>query len=113
MNYKFIIKQHGNHYYFGLYPNNSNTQPIGISDDFDSYEKAARGICIFRQLIKESPEAFEQFSNERGYLFALKDNKYSISFKRTLPLTHKYEVPHCINRIYKHIDAPLEIYTEE
>ena len=47
-NYKYYIKQRGDRYYFGLYPNNSNSQAIAISGEYATYKDAQEAIQWFK-----------------------------------------------------------------
>ena len=111
-NYKYFIKNRGDRYYFGLYPNNSNTQAIAVSGEYSTYKEAQQALQRLQTLLRSSKELFTETVKEKGYSFELKQNKEGLVFYRDHELTHHYEVRDCINRIYDHYDAPLKICTE-
>ena len=105
--YKYFIRFHEGQYYFGLYPNNNNTQAIAISGDYPSYEDAKEGIYMLKQMLQSSPDSFLSYKGEDGYYFELKPNKYDLVFRRELALTHRYEIDDCIQRVYGNYNASL------
>ena len=114
MAYKYYIKQKGEKYYFGLYPNN-NHQSIGISGFYDSIDSANTALEKFKKLIKSAGDIYLLFDNicieDNGvlkYKFVLKENSFDIKFSRERLYWSKYEVRKGINRIIKNIDAPLK-----
>lgn len=112
MGYKYFIKSHGEMYYFGLYPNNNNRQPLAISTDYLKYENAKDGIELLKDLLKRDSNMFKMRKEERGYTFYLTDNEFQLAFFRSKVLYHRYEVLRCINRIYKNCEAPLKLNIE-
>ncbi len=111
-NYKYYIKQRGDRYYFGLYPNNSNSQAIAISGEYATYKDAQEAIRKLQSLLRSSKNLFNEKEDEKGYSFELKQNKENLVFFREGPFTHHYEVQKGINRIYKNYDAPIKFFDE-
>ena len=50
MGYKYLIKPTDKNYLFGLYPNNSNSQPLGISKEYKSITEAEDGIKNLKKI---------------------------------------------------------------
>lgn len=64
--YKYYIRNKDGKVYFGLYPNNSNIQPIGISILFNSYSDAFEALTKFKSYISMNKDKiFEIFEIEK------------------------------------------------
>ncbi len=113
MGYKYFIKSHGKLLYFGLYPNNSNKIPLAISGDYTSYEDAKAGIAKLRKLLEQNSDMFMVRQEGISYYFDMVSNRYNLRFFRTKAIQHRYEVNHCINRIYKNYSAPIKANSEK
>ncbi len=109
MGYKYFIKKGGKGYYFGLFPNNNNNQPLAISGDYTTYKEAEEAIVDLKSLMKSSTELFHISKEDTGYFFKLIENDKGIVFHRDIAFPHRYEALHCIERVYKNFDAPLKI----
>lgn len=113
MGYKYFIKSHENKYYFGLYPNNNNRQPLAISGDYLSIEDAKDGMEKLKRLLRESSRKFVLRKEKNGYYFDLADEKWQLTFTRSKALHHRYEVARCINRINQNFESPLKYNIEK
>ncbi|MBQ6677120.1 MAG: hypothetical protein IJM71_03630 [Clostridia bacterium] len=111
--YKYFIKPKGKSFYFGLYPNNNNRQPIAISGYYSTYKDAAYGIKQLKTLLDTKKNLFSIELKEKKYYFKLNKNECGLSFFRVLGIAQKSNVPKCINRINENYDAPLKENDEE
>lgn len=102
--YKFKIEKDSGKYIFAMYPNNSNSQPIGISGEkFATYRQCEEGILKFKKIVRETSDMEEFYSDDP---ISLKhDGK--IIFIRTVELG-KYQHKAWLQRIKNNIDANIK-----
>ncbi len=112
MNYKYYIKKLDNSYYYGLYPNNNNRQPVAVSGGYPSREDAKKGIEDLKNHLKENNNPFQISINEGKYYFELKANKKKLTFKRILGYTNRENAKKGIDNILKNVGAPLKVNNE-
>lgn len=107
--YKFYIDEIDNLYYFGLYPNNNNSQDIGRSIGYETYKLAKSKLDQFRLFIKNKKEnAFEIIKENGKFKFFLKENDFLLKFYRSVPYCKKENCLNAIKLIIKNYDAPIK-----
>ncbi len=110
MAYKYFIDKIGSGYTFALYPNNSNSQNIGTSNIFTTFQEAKDKLRQFKTLITANGKDLFDIIKESGkYLFKLKQNDYGIEFYRQKPYYQHIGVKNGVATIIAHINAPLKI----
>ena len=113
MGYKYSIEDEGTSFVFRLYPNNSNTQAIGVSGQvFKNSAECRRGIEVFKTIIKET-DIMEMIDygkvDDTKWLPKLKKND-SVLIRRELPLTlGKKECIDWALEIKNNIDAEIRM----
>ena len=112
MGYKYFIdKTDNNGYTFALYPNNSNSQEIGISNDFKTYQEAKDKLEQFKTyVISNGSNLFDiiKIKEDRKYLFKLKQNTCGIEFYRQKGYYQLSGIKNGIKTILTNINAPLK-----
>ena len=108
-NYKFKITERDDGFVFVLYPNNSNTQPIGVSgDSFSNKALCERALSIFRDIVKSNPYDLLNYGkrDEKIWEPSLNANGKKI-FYRTIPYEEKQSCEAWLKEITDNIDAEL------
>lgn len=105
--YKFTFKIKNDKCRFELYPNNSNTQLLGYSCDYDSYNESLDGLEKFIEYIKNN--TIDSFKSKYTEL-SNNDNNYSYKYiidSENVFYGSKYEkninMQKIICNIYNHI----------
>lgn len=110
--YKYFIEEN-NGFRFVLYPNNNNSQMIGQSNAFNTYDEAKEKLSIFKKIMDENKSNITNyvlitFSKNRYYFkFTIKNE--NIIFERTKGYTRKESCLEEIESICKNFNAPLKI----
>lgn len=111
--YKYKIDLGKNGYFFGLYPNNSNTQAVGISPSYPSFSLCKKALEDFRtfvnahQLSKEFCPYILIEEQEGKYYFSYRNNNELLFYR----LNGYDKIDECrkgIHRIWMNIKAPLK-----
>lgn len=110
--YKFLIKKEDEKWFFGLYPNNSNTQPIGISKLYYSKKMCENGLKNFKLIISKMNfddllKKVNIVNENQKFLYQIIYNK-EIIFHRNLPVESENQIFENINQIKKYINSELK-----
>lgn len=107
MGYKYLIKPTDKNHLFGLYPNNSNSQPLGISKEYKSITEAENGIKNLKNIINNNLLKFNIFERQNKYYFELNDMNGNVLFYREKSYERKDECKKGVQRVIKNISAPI------
>ena len=110
--YKYFIEEN-NGFRFVLYPNNNNSQMIGQSNAFNSYDEAKENLSVFKKIMDENQSNIKNsvlitFNNNR-YYFKFVFKNQNIIFERINGYTRKESCLEEIESICKNFNAPLRI----
>lgn len=108
MGYKYLIKLANAKYHFGLYPNNSNSQPLGISKEYNSVTEAEKGIKKIQNILNNNLSEFDIFKKKNKYYFELKDINGDVLFYRETLYEKENECKKGIQRVLNNISAPIK-----
>ena len=110
--YKYIINIENGKYWFGLYPNNNNKQPLLESCVFDSLDICKNEIDIFKKSIIEND--LKTYDNNI-IKFVQKGKKFNFVYKigskiysRKICLESREQLERDIKLIYDNINAPIK-----
>ncbi len=110
MGYKYKVEKNGVYFYFSLYPNNSNAQPIGCSKNYVSKSECLCGLKLFQKIVSNnniySLLQVENDINELHYFPYLQYEGEKI-FKRTIHYSHKDECQKWLKRIIDNVDSKI------
>lgn len=99
MVYKYLIKPTDKNYLFGLYPNNSNAQPLGISKEYKSITEAENGIKNLKNIINNNLLKFNIYERQNKYYFELNDMNGNVLFYRENLTKAKTSVKKAFNEL--------------
>ena len=109
--YKYLIKKDNEGFFFGLYPNNSDSQEIVRSESYQSKEEAINAISVFKDDIKTDKDWRKSicFLKDDGTSFicwfVLNGKKYY----RRKNYGYKFYREAWITRIVKHINDSIRV----
>lgn len=109
--YKYYIETENGQFYFGLFPNNQNSYPMGRSGLYSSRQEAERALDSFKNLLHRSNDIvglFDVVKVSNGHKFKLRDNEYNISFYRVHPYKPKSGLHNGLEAIKRNYNAELE-----
>ncbi len=111
MGYKYKIENSKEGYCFKLFPNNSNTQEIGISNLFQTKNECINALNVFSDLqdiLESKPSLFEINNKEGKYYFELNFCNSKYKFFRRFGYYKRYECRNGINRVIKNIKSNIK-----
>lgn len=110
MSYKYIIKNDKRGCFFGLFPDNSNSQPIGRSITYESIEIVEKAIAEFKNVISkiDKEHDIEITRCGDGFLFYIKNKMGDICFYREKPYVTKSNCKKGIDNILSNYDAAVQ-----
>ena len=111
--YKYKIKVDKNGYFFGLYPNNSNTQAIGVSPNYPSISLCNQALVEFRTFVNNHQLSTEKhpyvlIEKQKGKYYFKYYNDTDLVFFRLKGYDKIDECRKGIHRIWMNIKAPLK-----
>lgn len=113
--YKIVFEEE---WYFKLYPNNSDTNCVGISSGYNSYDEAIQGLRRFKDFFADKCEVNYDIIDK---IASCQTKKYSGIFVfsnknetfRTRFYEQRYEVKSGIKRILNNYDSHIKTQQEK
>lgn len=114
-NYVYEILKISTGYCFRLLPNNSRTQPVGLSVAYRSLDDCRDALCAFKRLIADDVNGGNEKNHvkikrdeNRKFYFVFYDDGNNIVFYRDKHYQKKTNCCNGIRRVIENFDADLK-----